>query len=477
MPIVLTSSPATAAATRAAARRRSGLLSVGLCCDLVAALPSLAVSLSVLVLFFSLSLTSCTADGPADVPAPSVAITFSPALATYEATTRSGAPATIDYSVLARGGYGFGVFAYGGLSWTNKPVTYTGSETTPPVPPLDPVHMHPGNWTYSGTTEYWPDKTVSFLAYAPFVAAPESNTPGITSLTGTGVDATTVDYTIGEKPSECVDLLWAVNETTKLPWLNTTIEKNPGGNVLLTFHHALAAIGFRAKVSEASQHLLATGDGTATGDRDGYRIVIESVSIEGTFNTSGTLNLNSTAESSESSEPSEPKPSARWTAATPTANKSLTVGHDELLTTLAWPTTDDDADDASTVMSNAGAGLTTTLQPLIAPNVTTGAEQCLMVVPDKAERTYTVSITWHVCSRHSGTPAHEFTKTFTQKNVAITLLPETKYYLDFTFTLRDVSVSVTAENWNTHQQDATIRTEQGTSASESLARRGHPAQP
>lgn len=470
MPIVLTSSPVTAAAARAAARRRSGLLSVGLCCDLVAALPSLAVSLSVLVLFFSLSLTSCTADGPADTPSSSVPLTFSPALATYEATTRSGAPATIDYSVLAR--YGFGVYAYGGLSWANKPVTYTGSETAP-VQPLDPVHMHPGNWTYS-TTEYWPDKPVSFLAYAPYVAAPESDSPGITAVSGTGVDDTTVGYTIGEKPSECVDLLWAVNETTKLPWLNTTIEKNPGGNVLLTFHHALAAIGFRAKVSEASQHLLASGTG------DGYRIVIESISIKGTFNTSGTLNLNSTAEnseSSESSESSEPKPSARWTSVTATDDKPLTVGHGELLTTLAWPATGDAAADAATVMSNAGAGLTTTLQPLIAPNTTTRTEQCLMVIPDKAERTYTVSITWHVCSRHSGTVTHEFRKTFPADNVAITLLPETKYYLDFTFTLRDVTVSVTAENWNTHQQDATIRTEQGTSASESLARRGHPAQP
>lgn len=395
------------------------------------------------------------------------------------AATRSGQTAIIDYSVLARNDYGFGVFAYGtDTDWLNRRVTYQGSESNP-VEELDPLHMHPGNWVYEGTTEYWADKTVSFLAYAPFVgtsgnsySAPAET--GITSVSGSSMSDTQVGYAIGDKPSEGVDLLWAINDQTKLPWLNCTKATTPqSGTVLLSFHHALAAIGMRVQAND-DDHILADGTG------EGFRITIRELTLSGPFLKSGTLNLNSsTAVSAGWGNQS----TARWvsTTAFDPATKTLSVPNGEVAPTLRHPDSDvagnigDDVTTATTVMSTAD-GVGTTQQLLIAgktlsnsPAPDTSTEQCLLVIPDKAEHTFTVNLTWCVCSRFGTTYAKVFEKTFTQ-DFTLALLPETKYYLDFNFTLNDVSVKVTAHDWTTELQNATIITEQGTSANESLAR-------
>ena len=169
-----------------------------------------------------------------------------------EAQTRSGGAGTIDYSVLSKSGYAFGVVAGQPLSWTNQQVKYVDDAgTTNP----GTAFFYPSKWRYwtsDSQIKYWNQHidgaAVDFYAYAPYVESP-SGTEGIT-----GISDTDVTYAINTTVGQGVDLLWGVNGKTGLPWEKTTYTatgdgKQPtGGSVLFTFRHALSAIGFRAQV-------------------------------------------------------------------------------------------------------------------------------------------------------------------------------------------------------------------------------------
>ena len=100
-----------------------------------------------------------------------------------ETQTRSGGAGTIDYSVLSKSGYAFGVVAGAPLNWTNQQVKYVDNAgTTNP----GTAFFYPSKWRYwtsDNDIKYWNEHinggAVNFYAYAPYVASP-SGTEGIT---------------------------------------------------------------------------------------------------------------------------------------------------------------------------------------------------------------------------------------------------------------------------------------------------------
>lgn len=244
-------------------------------------------------------LTSCTADDEQPVTdEPEAAATPITLAATVEgAVTRSGSTGNIDYSVLASSDYGFGVFA-SQLGWTNQKVSYNG-----PTPAENPgsIFAYPGSWTY-GDLKYWKkdvnggsvDFSVDFYAYAPYVESPALESTGITNVSGTSVD-----YTIGTNPDNCVDLLWGVNGSTGTPWTGTTYEQT-GGPVLFTFHHALTAIAVEVKSN--------------IDEFEDYTLGVYNVTLNGEFYPSATLSL-------ANSTPNAPA----WSNHKALANNTLTI--------------------------------------------------------------------------------------------------------------------------------------------------------
>ena len=378
--------------------------------------------------------------------------------------TRAGGTACIDYSVLARTGYGFGVYAYGLTAgdWHNKQVTYNGSESDP-VQDLGSVHLHSGNWTY-GTPVDWKDQTVSFLAYAPYVAAGSGST-GITAVSGSDVDNTLVTYAIATSPDQCVDLLWGVRETTKLPWLNTR-KGTAGGNVTFTFHHALSAIGFHVQAMIDKENDL--DDFGDVSDVDAllgtvYKVTIKQMTLSGNFFPSAQLNLNNTSAGVP-----------RWVTGAPaSAANTLTVGNTLVNAAFRHPdvVTPTTSTTAEAIMTGGMTGMTQAAeQRVIIPHATTNAEQCFFVIPNNEVQNYTLTIDWCVSRHSNGTyTAEDHTSVLNIPSTELPLAPETKYYINLVFNLKTVRFNITATDWTDTPVPVGVTIEHGTSASESLA--------
>lgn len=398
--------------------------------------------------------------------------------------TRAGGTGTIDYSVLARSSYGFGVFAYkcdnGFTNWTNKQFVYTGSESDP-VSDLEPVHLHSGNWT--ATDVNWPHhsrQAISFLAYAPYVSAGSGST-GITALEGTDIDNTKVTYAIATSPENAVDLLWAVREDAnragniRLPWLNTSIKDSTSvvqnvsdGNVTLTFHHALSSIGFhvQAMVDKTND----TGNLTDESDVSGvlgtdYKITVKKLTLSGNFYPNAKLNLNNTT----SGVP-------LWQEHTASASNTLSVPNSLINTAFKHP--DDESTtsvaNAKAIMDGSMTGVTESAnsQLVIIPNATTSAEQCLMVIPNSEVQNYTLTVYWCVSRKNGGTyTAEDHTTNIVIPSTNLPLVAGTKYYINLVFGLKSVKFSVTATDWATGEVNSEIVIDNGTSASESLGKK------
>ncbi len=374
-----------------------------------------------------------------------VAITLGAAV--EKTVTRAGGTGSIDYSTLSHASYGFGVFTKiaastdGWTDWTNKQVTYSGPE---PEANAELTVEYPGSWTYdSGTMKYWVrdanKQALSFYAYAPYVAA-GSGTAGITAV-GSSTSDPTVTYTVAAEPQNAVDLLWGVNSSTGLPWTNVTQDGTTGGLVLMTFRHALAAIGIHAQVMIDKANDTSDLEDKSDED-DNYVVTIDKIELVGNFHPSGTLHLNNTSANS---------PLWDKTAATET---TLTVPNGQI----------------SEAMRHAGGtGITQAVQqPVIARRTSPDAEQLFFVIPNTAQN-YTLKLYWHV--RDGETTVVDKTSTPTAIAInSLELAAGTKYYLNLVIGLNTVKVNVTATDWTDTPVETTVLTEPGTTANQSLSR-------
>lgn len=397
-----------------------------------------------------------------------------------EAQTRSGAAGTIDYSVLSKSTYGFGVVAGEPLNWTNKQVTY--SENTSATNPGS-AFFYPSKWRYwtsENEVKYWnhdiSGAAVNFYAYAPYVASPEAGT-GITGISGTDVS-----YDINTSIGQGVDLLWGVNGKTGLPWTKTTYAatgdgKQPtGGPVLFTFRHALSAIGFRAQVMISQENVTTDFEdessisgvlwnGLTDGSSGNYKITIKKIELTGDFHPNGTLGL-------DNDEKNIPK----WDKATAT-NQTLTVQNSQIYASIKHPhdnekTTEGSGEsDAKNIMTNATiTGVSQDAQQQVVVNDANGKESCFFVIPSEA-RNYTLKLYWCISAKLPNETTyiaedHENTINISQ----LELKPGTKYMLTFVIGLKLIGLTVTATDWEVGEANANVTIEHGTSASESLAK-------
>ena len=208
-----------------------------------------------------------------------------------QSVTRAGAIGDITNTTQLKDAQGFGVFAY----YTDN-VEYSGT-TIPNFMYNQQVTSADGTtWTYT-PVKYWPNEygstatsegtdMLSFFAYAPYVDV--STTTGqvtgdkTSGITQTGRNSTSGDPTVkyivtGETAG--VDLLWGVNASNGLPWLNQTRTAGATGDdkITFTFRHALARLHPTIKTSI---------------DIDAKtKVYVRSITITG-FASKGTLNLN-----------------------------------------------------------------------------------------------------------------------------------------------------------------------------------------
>ena len=190
-------------------------------------------------------------------------------------------------------GTGFGVFAY----YTNE-----GKYTNTGTPVSAPNFMYNQKVEWNSATslwkyepvKYWPNEVgenrdyVSFFAYAPHSAAPSGGNFAFTPAKD-GQGDPTITYTVNADAKLQEDLLWGVNATGGLPFLNQQ-KQSTTGNIKFQFKHALARIGFN--VQAMIDQVTGTNSEAIAANTD---IVVTKVELIGKFYASGALNLNNTA--------------------------------------------------------------------------------------------------------------------------------------------------------------------------------------
>ena len=389
-----------------------------------------------------------------------------------EAQTRSGAPGSIDYSVLSKSTYGFGVVADSPLNWVNQKVTYVDDAgTTNP----STTFVYPSRWRYADAVKYWKSDLnggpIDFYAYAPYVATP-SGSDGITSINGTEVS-----YTINTTIGEGVDLLWGVNGTTGKPWTNTTYtdatgtNTPTGGPVMFTFRHALAAIGFRVQAmigkdnntSDFEDYSAVEG---VLRDSGNYKITVKKIELKGKFYPSGTLSLNNTERNKPLwSNTTLPSDEQTLTVESRVENSQIVPAikhlHANETTTSA---------EAKTIMEDPNNGVSQEVQQQVVVNDGNGQEKCFLVIPNETAQNYTVTLHWCVSTKLPDDTYRSEDHTSTLTISSWTLQAGTKYLLTFVIGLKMIGLEVTATDWTETNENVDVKIEHGTSASESLAR-------
>lgn len=285
---------------------------------------------------------------------------------------------------------GFGVIAYekeGAYDGSTKPtfmynqlVEYASSVWT-----YSPIKYWPNQLNDDGTTDgqgAWSQKahTVSFFAYAPYVAA-ASGTEGIVAMSAASATGDpTVTYKVSDDLDKNVDLVWGTSNGN--PWTNvaggdnTAAEGMPylglqkpaiGTKVNFKFYHALAQVNLTAV---GAFNITAAG-GTA---KDGVKVTIKEVvlTVPG-MRDQAVLNLNNTAAKT---------PNWDFTGATPT-NLTLTVSGDKLNANVK--------DAGEVVAASQPTGVTATEGPVLATN-----KYYTLIPTDDTAVTVTVKVTYFV---------------------------------------------------------------------------------
>lgn len=397
-------------------------------------------------------------------------------------TRAAQVPGSMDFAKLMT--TGFGVYGYKGTynnasstptlfgngSTTNTPVTFVPGGTAP-----SSVVDHPGSWSYAASLsdlKNWESgEKYTFFAYAPYMAD-NGTAPGITTIKATS-DVTAGDPTIGYQvatdPTQSVDLLWGIRSDNGLPWKDVQRGQTAGA-VMFTFYHALCAIGYHAQVIVDKDNNLSDmedASGIAAIGTD-CKVTIKSITFEpndanskpGLFYQTGVLNLNNT------------------TAYTPNWGNlsgsipSLELSGDKIDSKILDPAPAD-ASAVNAFLADANhPGITQAAnsQTVIAKDGS-GNEQFYMLLPYEA-KDYKLTVKYFITYKtgvSSYNRSEELTGTATFDNLE--LKAGVKYYFNMVFGLTTFKISVLATDWDGQTISTTVATENGTSASQSLARR------
>lgn len=399
--------------------------------------------------------------------------------------TRAQIPGIMNFTQLTT--TGFGVYGYEGadaynesssvfnLFAPNTKVTFDPNGTAPTT-----IIDHPGSWEYAGALKEWnKNMKYSFFAYAPWMSAGEGTAgtdAGINTIS-TGAGDPKITYTVATNPAESVDLLWGVRTDTQeksgLAWIDVTKGATTSA-VLFTFYHALCAIGLHAQVmvdqANDTDNLGDLSQLGTIGDANGCKVTLKSITITpaGTttpatspvlFTKSAQLNLNDTT-----------KHQPLW------ENTSGTIANLVLnsATTIDAKLLDphpDQIDNATGYEVMTSASYDTEV-----PGITESANSQTIIKDDKlfmlipqAAQDYTIAIEYFLTYK-TETGYHREAKSGTATIKNLELAAGVKYYLNLVFGLTTFKLSVDATDWQGQNINTTVVIENGTSASQSLAR-------
>ena len=396
--------------------------------------------------------------------------------------TRSQHTGSMNFTELK--GTGFGVYGYevDGTynsassapslfsTGANTHVTFIAGGTDPTT-----TVVHPGNWEYaasSANVKPWVSgKKYTFFAYAPWMSAGEGTqgtNAGINTIS-TGNGDPTIAYTVASDPAESVDLLWGIRSDNGLPWKDVT-SATSAGTVMFTFYHALCAIGYHAQVMVDKDNNLSDAEdesGIAAIGTD-CKVTIKSITFEpndanskpGLFYQTGTLNLNN---------------STPWTPSWGSLSgsiASLVLDGDKIDSKILDPA----PADASAInaflddnTNHPGVTQAANSQAVITKDGS-GNERFYMLLP-YAAKDYKLTIKYFITYKTgAGTyfRSDELTGNATLSDME--LKPGIKYYLNMVFGLTTFKLSVLAYDWDGQTINTSVVVENGTSASQSLAK-------
>lgn len=399
--------------------------------------------------------------------------------------TRAQIPGIMNFTQLTT--TGFGVYGYEGadaynesssvfnLFAPNTKVTFDPNGTAPTT-----IIDHPGSWEYAGALKEWnKNMKYSFFAYAPWMSAGEGaagTVAGINTIS-TGAGDPKITYTVATNPAESVDLLWGVRTDTQeksgLAWIDVTKGATTSA-VLFTFYHALCAIGLHAQVmvdqANDTDNLGDLSQLGTIGDANGCKVTLKSITITpaGTttpatspvlFTKSAQLNLNNTTKH----QPLWESPSG--TIANLVLNSATTID-----AKLLDPHPDHE-NDATGYEVMTSASYDTEV-----PGITESANSQTVIKNDKlfmlipqAAQDYTIAIEYFLTYK-TETGYHREAKSGTATIKNLELAAGVKYYLNLVFGLTTFKLSVDATDWQGQNINTTVVIENGTSASQSLAR-------
>lgn len=397
-------------------------------------------------------------------------------------TRAAQVPGSMNFNKLTE--TGFGVYGYKGTynnasstptlfstTTTNTRVTFISGGTAP-----SSVVDHPGSWTYAATLsdlKNWESgEKYTFFAYAPYMAD-NGTAPGITTIKATSDVAAgnpTIGYQVATDPTQSVDLLWGIRSDNGLPWKDIQRGQTAGA-VMFTFYHALCAIGYHAQVIVDKDNNLTDAEdksGIAAIGTD-CKVTIKSITFEpnsanskaGVFYQTGILNLNN---------------STAWTpnwGSLDGSIASLVLSDAQIDSKILDPAPADAAavnaflDDDT---NHPGITQAANSQAVIAKDGS-DKEQFYMLLPYEA-KDYKLTVKYFITYKTGASTysrSEELTGTAAFNDLE--LKAGVKYYFNMVFGLTTFKVSVLAYDWEGETIPTTVITENGTSASQSLARR------
>lgn len=239
-----------------------------------------------LIALAMLAMSSCTKEVTVDQVNPDTPIEFGTYLG--RAAQTKGSVATLDAATVGLQTTGFGVYAF-----YTEDKEYANFQTTPAVPNfmVNQKVTWGTAWTYT-PVKYWPNETtdkLSFFAYAPYFdgTAATENITAVSTKEATGDPVVT--FAVATDVTNQKDLLYASAANQTKP--------NVGTPTPLIFQHALSRVGFKGVVLADSKNDDETGkpddSPESTGTlATGTKVVINNITLAGSFYTGGTLNLN-----------------------------------------------------------------------------------------------------------------------------------------------------------------------------------------
>ena len=372
---------------------------------------------------------------------------------------------------------GFGVYGYKGTynnassaptlfaGGANTQVTFIAGGTEPTT-----TVVHPGNWKYAATKEnlreWEKNEKYTFFAYAPYMSAGEVG-DGINTIS-TGNGDPSIAYTVAADPAKSVDLMWGLRSDTGFPWKDVT-STTSAGSVMFSFYHALCAIGYHAQVIvDKDNNLTDIEDQSGIGDigKD-CKLTIKSITLEpnnanskpGLFYETGILNLNNGTAHTPS-----------WGSLSGSIG-SLVLSGSKIDSRLLDPAPADAAAIAAFMGNASIPGVTQSANTQAVIDSVADKERFYMLLP-YAAKDYKLTVKYFITFRTGDTTYSrglgELTGTALLNDLE--LKPGIKYYFNMVFGLTTFKLNVLAKDWDGQIINTSVVVENGTSASQSLAK-------